>query len=267
MLCDYARIAAAIQFHGGARAPLDRVALAAHVGLSEASLAQLFQRWSGTSPELFLASLTRSHAQERLARSRAVVQAALRAEAAWSGDVATAAPAEREPGGLTIGWGITESRYGRVGIGGSAQRVCWLEFLPQPEEPEQVLQRLRRTWPQARLEHRPVWSAALCARVFAGDRPALLLGGTSFQREVWRLLMRIPSGAVTSYGVLAAALGRPGASRAVGRAVGSNPIGYLVPCHRVVRQSGGFASYRWGLVRKKALLGYESVQRAVPSPA
>ena len=247
-----------------------RTPLADHVGLSEADLQQLFQRWSGRSPDRFLESLTRPHVRRRLMRSRAVVEAALRVEPQPSDPAArfeAATPAQRLPGGLTICWGITDSPYGRVGIGVAARRVCWLEFLAQPEPEGLAERRLARTWPDARLEHHPAAAVAQSARVFAGDHPRLLLGGTTFQRQVWQMLVRIPPGALTTYGTIAASLGRPGAGRAVGRAVGSNPIGYLIPCHRVIRQTGGFASYRWGLVRKKAMLGHEAAQRAVPSSA
>lgn len=265
MLSDYDRIAAAIQFRDGtAAAPLACAALADHVGLSEVDLQRLFQRWSGVSPQRFFGGLTLSHARQCLTRSHDVVLAALRAPDR-AGGIEAASPAERRPGGITIRWGIAASPYGPVGMGIAGRRVCWLDFLPPSAAADDAVQRLAQTWPHARLEHHPEAAAAKCARVFAGERPPLLLGGTIFQRQVWRLLVRIPPGTVTTYGAIAAALERPGAGRAVGSAVGRNSIGYLVPCHRVIRQSGELASFRWGIVRKKALIGHEAAQRAVPS--
>ena len=126
-------------------------------------------------------------------------------------------------------------------LGRTDRGVCWLDFLPDGMTEADALQRLSRAWPKA----------------------GLLSRGTNF--ELWRALMRIPPGTVTADGELAAAIDRPGASRAVGRAVGCNLIGYLIPCHRVIRSTGGFASYRWGLVRKKAILSHEAARREIPS--
>lgn len=276
MPSDYTRIAAAIRFlDEGAGAQPSLAEVADHVGLSEHHLQRLFTRWAGVSPKRFLQFLTVTHARTLLEDSQSTVQTALQTGLSSAGrlhdlvcTLEAATPGELKQGGMAIRFGIADSPYGPVMIGRTDRGVCWLDFLPDGMTRDAAIQRLGRAWPRAHLLSAPDEAAELAGRIFLkGERPALLAGGTNFQLQVWRALLRIPPGTVTTYGVLAEALQRPGAGRAVGRAVGSNPIGYLIPCHRVIRQTGGFASYRWGLVRKKALLGHESARRAIPSPA
>lgn len=271
MPSDYARIASAIRYLDDSATEQPSLAeVAAHVGLSEHHLQRVFRRWAGVSPKRFLQFLTLTHARQLLEDSHSSVQVAMQTGLSGPGrlhdlvcTIEAATPGELKKGGMRIRFGIAEGLYGRVLIGRTDRGVCWLDFLPDDMNQAIAVGRLARAWPGAVLIHRPDEAGELVARIFAGERPALLATGTNFQLQVWRALMRIPPGCVTSYGALAAAIGRDGASRAIGRAVGSNPIGYLIPCHRVIRQTGGFASYRWGLVRKKALLGHEASDRVL----
>ncbi len=266
MPSDYTRIADAIRYldHAAAEHP-SLAEVAAHVGLSEYHFQRLFRQWAGVSPKQFLQFLTVTHARHLLETSHSSVQTALKTGLSGPGrlhdlvcTIEAATPGELKQGGLRIRWGVSESPYGRVLLGVTDRGVCWLDFLPDDMTQAAAVQRLARAWPGALLFHHPDEAGELTGRIFAGERPALLATGTNFQLQVWRALLRIPPGTLTSYGALADAVGCSGASRAVGRAVGSNPIGYLIPCHRVIRSTGGFASYRWGLVRKKALLGREA---------
>ncbi|MFT4975601.1 MAG: AraC family transcriptional regulator of adaptative response [Myxococcota bacterium] len=271
MPSDYARIAEAIRYlDDTARDQPSLADVAAHVGLSEHHLQRLFRRWAGVSPKRFLQFLTVTHARQLLEQSHSSVQTALQTGLSGAGrlhdltcTVEAATPGELKQGGLTIRQGITESPYGPVLIGVTDRGVCWLDFLPDDTPADAATSRLTRAWPRATLQHHPDEAQDTIRRIFDGERPPLLTGGTNFQLQVWRALLRIPQGTVTSYGTLAAAIGRPGASRAVGSSVGSNPIGFLIPCHRVIRQTGGFASYRWGLVRKKALLAHEAASTSI----
>ena len=145
--------------------------------------------------------------------------------------------------------------------------VCALEFLAD-REPAEAAAGLAAAWPAATILGDPAVTGAMLERVFpaSGFRPEgpfhLLVRGTNFQVRVWQALLRIPSGAVVSYGDLARRLGKPGGARAVGGAVGANPISYLIPCHRVVREATGLGHYRWGAERKHALLAWEAARGA-----
>ena len=146
-----------------------------------------------------------------------------------------------------------------------------MSFLPaeNPTEARENVQELQEEWPEARLIEDPDKTYELAEAVFrpkeASPEPSALsivLKGTNFQIKVWNALLRIPPGTVTTYGRLAQALGRPKAARAVGSAVGRNPISYLIPCHRVIREMGTISGYRWGPIRKRAMLGWEAAKMA-----
>ncbi|HSO06492.1 MAG TPA: methylated-DNA--[protein]-cysteine S-methyltransferase, partial [Pelomicrobium sp.] len=162
--------------------------------------------------------------------------------------------------GLAIRWGIHPSPFGDVFAALTARGVCRLAFVDD-EAAERAA--LAAAWPQARLLRDDAAVAALTAAAFAGDgsaKPPLWVRGTNFQIAVWRALLRVPDGAVCTYGDLAAAIGRPSAARAVGQAVGANPVACLIPCHRVIRGIGALGGYRWGPQRKRALLAWEAAR-------
>jgi AraC family transcriptional regulator of adaptative response/methylated-DNA-[protein]-cysteine methyltransferase len=177
-------------------------------------------------------------------------------------------PGEFKDGGrdLTIRYGVQPSPFGDCLLAVTDRGVCGLSFINGDGVVGEVAQ-LRRLWPNATLVEDANATAAVAARIFATPDPLqhqvtepvrLLLAGTNFQIRVWEALLRIPSGAVTTYAGVAQAIGQPSAARAVGSAVGANHIAYLIPCHRVIRNNGIVRDYRWGPIRKKAMLGWES---------
>lgn len=176
-------------------------------------------------------------------------------------------PGEYRAGGagLEMRWGVHPTPFGEAFVAATGRGICALEFLTG-RAPEEAAAELAEAWPAAAVLHDPASTAPHVGRVFppTGFCPEgpfhLLVRGTNFQVRVWQALLRIPSGAVISYGDLARRLGKPGAARAVGGAVGANPISYLIPCHRVVREATGLGHYRWGAERKHALLAWEAAR-------
>ena len=210
MPSDYTRIAAAIRYLDASAAAQPTLAdVAAHIGLSESHTQRLFRQWAGVSPKRFLQFLTVTHARTLLEESQSTVSTALQSGLSGSGrlhdlvcTIEAATPGELKSGGLTIRWGIAESRYGRVMLGLTDRGVCWLDFLPDDMDEAAALLRLQRAWPGAILQPASAEAAAMVARIFAGERPALLTRGTNFQLQVWRALLRIPTGTVTSLSLI-----------------------------------------------------------------
>ncbi|GAB4281672.1 MAG: bifunctional helix-turn-helix domain-containing protein/methylated-DNA--[protein]-cysteine S-methyltransferase [Deferrisomatales bacterium] len=266
---DYARIEQAIRFlHRRAREQPTLEALAAHVGLSPYHLQRLFRRWAGLSPKQFLQHLTAQHAKERLRASTPVIEAAL--SVGLSGpsrlhdllvtlEGVTPGEFKRAAEGVEIRCGVHPTPYGEALFALTARGLCGLWFLDAGGR-EPAWNALRAAWPGARLREDPEACAAAAQRAFAasgglGAEPLRLsVRGTNFQVQVWRALLRIPEGAVVSYGALARLLGRPASTRAVAGAVAHNPVAYVIPCHRVLRATGELGGYRWGTARKQALL-------------
>jgi AraC family transcriptional regulator of adaptative response/methylated-DNA-[protein]-cysteine methyltransferase len=277
---DYDRVGRAIRFLEARRAAqpsLDE--LAAVMGLSPHHCHRLFSRWVGTTPKRFLQALTAEHAKQALAESRSVLDAAFAAGLSSPGrlhdlmvNLEAVSPGEYRAGGdgIEIRWGTHATPFGEAFLGITGRGICALEFLAG-RQPEEAADELAAAWPAATLLRDRAATGRIVARVFPEPnvRPEgpfhLLVRGTNFQVRVWQALLRVPPGAVISYGDLARRLGKPGAARAVGGAVGSNPISYLIPCHRVVREATGLGEYRWGAVRKHALLAWEAAR--LPGPA
>jgi AraC family transcriptional regulator of adaptative response/methylated-DNA-[protein]-cysteine methyltransferase len=258
---DYQRVERAIRFldeHHTEQPSLPRVAAAA--GLSESHFQRLFKRWAGVSPKRFLQYATAEHARQLLLDSRPVLEAALDAGLSGPGrlhdltvNVHAMTPGEIRQGGAgtTVRYGLHDTPFGHCFLARTERGVCALRF-------GDGLAEERARWPAAEFVRDDAATAEVAARAFAGGAISLDLHGTNFQIRVWEALLRIPTGSVTSYGALARRIERPGAARAVGRAVGSNHIAVLIPCHRVLRETGAFGGYRWGLERKRALLACES---------
>lgn len=246
--------------------------LAAAAQLSPFHFQRIFARWVGVSPKRFAQYLTVGHAKRLLAAQTSVLDAAL--ETGLSGPsrlhdlfVACEAmtPGAYKTGGraLTIRWGRHDSPFGRVLLGATARGVCWLSFVVGDDAA--ALAAFRAEWPDAHLVEDPASTGPLAARAFAagphdGAPLRLLLRGTNFQIKVWEALLRIPAGAVVSYQAVAQAIGRPLAVRAVGHAVGSNRIAYVIPCHRVILSSGVIHNYRWDPARKRTMLAWEAAR-------
>jgi AraC family transcriptional regulator of adaptative response/methylated-DNA-[protein]-cysteine methyltransferase len=251
--------------------------VAASVGMSEFHFQRLFTRWAGVSPKRFLQFQTLAHAKQLLRESRSLLDATYEAGLSSPGrlhdlfvsvDAVTPGEFKRGGEGLDIAYGVHETPFGDCLIAVTGRGVCALWFLAESGF-EGALERLRAQWPEARVSEDPSLTAAYAERIFGGA-PAragapplrLFLRGTNFQLKVWEALLRIPPGGVTTYEEIAEAIGAPGASRAVGAAVGANPVAYLIPCHRVIRKTGAFGGYRWGVARKRAMLGWEAARTA-----
>lgn len=271
---DYARVARAIRFIADNR--LDQPALddvAEAMGLSPFHAQRLFTRWAGLSPKRFLGLLTVEHAKELLRTSENVMGAAY--EVGLSGasrlhdlflgfEAITPGEYRAEGAELTLRWGVHDTPFGPALFVASERGLARLTFLEGKSAPA-ALAEAQADWPLSRLVADDAATAAIARAAFgpAGPTPdlKLLVKGTPFQVQVWRALMRIPEGSTASYGSLAASLGKPGAARAVGAACRSNRIGVLIPCHRVIRETGALGGYAWGLERKQALLAWESARR------
>ena len=279
---DYRRIEKAIRYiedHTLDQPDLEELARQVH--LSPYHFQRLFTRWAGVSPKRFLQFLTLAHAKRLLKEHGSQLDTAYRTGLSSPSrlhdlfvavDAVTPGEYRALGRGLEIAYGLHPSRFGRCLLAVTDRGLCGLSFVDEAD-PERSLQELRRRWPKARFVENRERTAAMSRRVFASpeeeDRAPipLLLKGTNFQIKVWEALLRIPPGSVTSYQVLAAAIGNPAASRAVGAAVGANPIAYLIPCHRVILSTGAFGNYRYGTPRKKAILGWEQARLAAETPA
>jgi AraC family transcriptional regulator of adaptative response/methylated-DNA-[protein]-cysteine methyltransferase len=271
---DYQRVEQAIRFLdcNALRQPELRE-VAASAGLSEFHFQRLFLRWAGVSPKRFLQFQTAQEAKRVLRETGDLLDASFHAGLSGPGrlhdlivnmEAVTPGEYKRRGAGLVISWGVHASPFGNCLLGLTSRGVCALEFL-EPETEDDALARLRSQWEHARLEHAPRITAPVAARIFEPGikRQAplgLLVKGTNFQIKVWEALLRIPSGRITTYAGLAGSVGQPRAARAVGSALAANPIGYLIPCHRVIRNTGAFGDYRWGALRKRILLSRELAQ-------
>lgn len=244
--------------------------LAAMAGISPFHFQRLFTRWAGISPKRFVQFLTLDNAKRLLAENRSVLDVAL--DVGLSGpsrlhdlfvacEAMTPGAYKALGGGLTIRWGLHPTPFGSSLVAVTDRGICWLSFAEEPDGRD-ALEELRESWPAARLVEDADATRPAAARAFrwegAGSEPLrLLMKGTNFQIKVWEALMRIPSGVVVSYEDVARAIGRPTAMRAVGAAVGRNPVCVLIPCHRVIQKSGVIHNYRYGVPRKRALLAWE----------
>lgn len=273
---DYERIAAAIAFlvaHHTDQPSLKDVA--AEAGLSPYHFQRLFTRWAGISPKRFLQFLTLEHAKRALEDSASVLDASLDAGLSGPGrlhdlfvtyEAMTPGDYKQGAAGLTIRYGVVPSPFGPCFIGATDLGICALGFLSE-REPLGAKAFFRQRWPKARLVHDVAAVAPAVASAFALEDHAgapslhLHLMGTPFQLKVWEALLRIPPGSVVSYEDLAVRLSTPRGARAIGGAVGANPVSYLIPCHRVIRKAGVITGYAWGPERKRALLALEGARR------
>ncbi len=267
---QYAVVAQAIRYlRAQARSQPTLAELAAAVHLSEYHLQRVFAQWAGISPKRFLQYLSKEHAQAALRASADVLQASAAAGLSGPGRLhdlmvscEAMTPGEIRSGGagVTVGWGQADTPFGTALAGWTARGLCYLAFVDG--DAAQRWQELRATWPAAQLQADEAAAQRLLEQVFPGTpqpgRLHLLLRGTNFQLKVWEALLRLPPGQRVSYTQLAALAGAPKAQRAVGSALAANTIGYLIPCHRVIRESGDSGHYRWGEERKAALLAWEA---------
>jgi AraC family transcriptional regulator of adaptative response/methylated-DNA-[protein]-cysteine methyltransferase len=269
---DYLRIEQAILYlenHYKDQPGIEEVA--ANIGLSESHFQRLFTRWAGVSPKRFLQFITSENAKELLSRSENLLDTTHQVGLSSLGRlhdlfVTTEAvsPGEYKSRGegVTIRYGLHASPFGKCLVAVTERGICRLSFIQRETSEGDAIDELAADWRNARMieDHRA--TAPLIEPVFDADARGRLnihLRGTNFQLKVWDALLTIPAGAVTTYEGLAERIGQPTASRAVGTAVGHNPIAVLIPCHRVIRKTGEFGNYRYGALRKKALLAREYV--------
>ncbi|MFD1342677.1 methylated-DNA--[protein]-cysteine S-methyltransferase [Litorisediminicola beolgyonensis] len=243
--------------------------IAAAMDMSPAHFQRLFSRWAGVSPKRYQQYLTLDHARALLRERFTTLETAhatglsgtgrlhdlfLRWEAMAPGDYATGGA------GLEIAWGWFDSPFGAALVMGTDRGICGIAFSAETTE-DAAMDDLVSRWPAARYrEDRAALSAWVDAAFGVSGEARLVLIGAPFQIKVWEALMRVPSGHVTTYSEIASAIGHPKAVRAVGTAVGRNPISLLIPCHRALRKSGGLGGYHWGLPVKRAILAWESAR-------
>jgi len=270
---DYARIERAIRFicaHRQRQPDLAEIATSVH--LSEYHFQRLFQRWAGITPKRFLQFLTKEHAKERLRNSASVLEAALSAGLSGPGrlhdllvecEAVTPGQYRRGGEGIEIRYGYHATRFGPCLLAATPRGVCALRFV-SPRGRGDELQAVAMEWPRARLIADQPGTSAIVERVFhrtdAGAPLSLHLKGTNFQIKVWEALLAVPEGTLVSYAALAMAIGAPDAARAVGGALGRNPVAWLIPCHRVLRSLGEIGGYRWGPERKLATPGWDGAR-------
>lgn len=255
--------------------------LAERAGLSEHHFQRVFQRWAGLSPKRFVGLVTLEHAKDVLDGRGSVLDATYDSGLSGPGrlhdlfvgyEAMTPGAYKAMAEGLTIRWGWHEGPFGETLVMQTERGVCGLAFRDSRGR-DAAFEDMAARWPKARLVEDPAAVAPVMTAIF-GDGPAsagetprelrLLLKGTRFQVKVWEALMRLPPGQLTTYGRLADGLGMaPGAARAVGTAVGANPVSWLIPCHRVIRGTGLLGGYRWGLPRKVAMIGMEQAGRGL----
>jgi len=268
---DYQRMARAVDYIVATfRSQPSLEEMAGHVALSPFHFNRLFRRWAGVTPKRLVQQLTLDSAKRELAGDGSVLQAALEAGLSGPGrlhdlfitlEAVTPGEFKGRGAGLEISYGFARTPFGRALLATTPRGLCSLWFSDGDDDRE--LQRLAAEWPRARL-HRDDRRAEGLARIIwpppqsasAGEL-VLHVRGTNFQVRVWRALLESTGRGCTTYAAIAAAIGQPGAARAVGQAVGANPVAWLIPCHHVLRSSGALGGYRWGDERKQAMLAWE----------
>lgn len=246
-------------------------AIAAHVAMPPLALQRLFTRWAGLTPKTFLQAVTLDHAR-RLLGGASVLEASVESGLSGPGrlhdlfvthEAMTPGAAKARGAGLTIRWGFHPSPFGHALVMVTERGLAGIGFADGENTEAGVFADLAGQWPLAAFVGDSGATAPVAARVFdparwcPGEPLRIVLIGSDFEIRVWERLLTVPFGAATTYGDLAAGIGRSGAARAVGAAVGRNPISFVVPCHRVLGRGGGLTGYRWGLTRKRAMLGWE----------
>jgi AraC family transcriptional regulator, regulatory protein of adaptative response / methylated-DNA-[protein]-cysteine methyltransferase len=286
-IADYDSVRRAIAFisrHWRDQPELDEIADA--VGLSAPHVTQLFRRWAGLTPKAFCQAITLDHARRLLKDSVSVLDASLEVGLSGPGRLhdlfvthEAMSPGEYASGGagLVLRYGFHPSPFGEALIVTTDRGLAALGWVDEKEKAgtaagegkpaggrKGALEDMFRRWPKAELREDQAGTEAYARRIFdpadwQEDRPLkVVLIGTDFEIRVWETLLRIPVGAATTYGSVADALGKPSAARAVGAAVGRNPVSFVVPCHRVMGKTGALTGYHWGLTRKQAILGWEA---------
>ena len=271
-LADYDRIRIAIEFlteHWKDQPDLDQ--LAAELGMSSSHCQRFFTAWCGLSPKEFVQAITIDHARALLTDSASVLETAYEVGLSGPGrlhdlfvdhEAMTPGDYKRRGEGLEVFYGFHPCPFGLALVMATDRGLCGLGFCDADHERPAALADMTRRWPAARFSERPERTAPLIEAVFAPAKARakpldIVMIGTDFEVRVWDALVKIPAGRAVTYSDIAAHLGQPKASRAVGAAVGRNPISFVVPCHRVLGKSGDVTGYHWGVTRKRAIIGWE----------
>ncbi|MCE1236197.1 MAG: methylated-DNA--[protein]-cysteine S-methyltransferase [Hyphomicrobiales bacterium] len=278
-VADYLLVRDAVAFISEARADQpSSEAIAAAVGLTPAQLTRLFARFAGITPKQFLAAITLDAAKRLLADAASVLDTAHEVGLSGPGRLhdlfvtheAMSPGAWKARGaGLSMTHGLHPSPFGVAAVVATEHGLAGLAFA-DPGEEQAALDDLLERWPMAAHRRDDEATAMYARRIFEeaewrAERPLrVVLIGTDFEIRVWRSLLTIPFGRTTTYSSIAATIGSPKASRAVGAAVGRNPISFVVPCHRVIGRSGALTGYHWGLARKRTILGWEAARCDAP---
>ena len=275
---NYRRVETAIQFLSTRfreQPDLDEVARRLH--LSPFHFQRIFTEWAGVSPKKFLQYLSTEHLKARLSETANLLEAAELAGLSSQSRVhdlfvtlEAVTPQQYRSGGvsLTIQYGFHDTPFGSCLLAATTRGICALSFV-EPGQEGTSLEALQAKWPKAQFSAAPEATRHWVDAIFApetlqrsGGKIHLYLQGTNFQVRVWEALLKIPLGSVTTYKKIAAMLHQPGAARAVGSAIGANPVAWLIPCHRVIRYEGMVGQYHWGSHRKQAILGWEMAKGA-----
>jgi AraC family transcriptional regulator of adaptative response/methylated-DNA-[protein]-cysteine methyltransferase len=244
--------------------------IADHVGLSTSHLQYVFKRWAGLTPKAFLQAITIERARELLRDCATVLDASYEVGLSGPGRLhdlfvghERLTPGDYRRDDLVLSYGFHASPFGETIVVAAPRGLAGLGFVDEGDR-EAALADMRRRWPRARFEPDEAATAPLARRAFEPEqwRPdaplKLVMIGSDFEVRVWETLLRVTFACATTYGDIAAHLGKPTAARAVGAAVGRNPISFVVPCHRVLGRSGALTGYHWGLARKQAIIGWEA---------
>jgi AraC family transcriptional regulator, regulatory protein of adaptative response / methylated-DNA-[protein]-cysteine methyltransferase len=270
---DYTRIAEAIEYiNSNYRNQPDLDEVAQNIHLSPFHFQRMFSNWVGVSPKKFLQFVTVEHAKKLLQQSStSIAEATFETGLSGTGrlhdlfiNIEGMTPGEYKNGGkeLRINYDFADSPFGSVLIASTEKGICYMAFA---DDKQKAFDELKQLFPNAGYFEKKDELQADALSIFSADwnRPnkiKLHLKGTGFQLKVWNMLLKIPMGSLTSYGNLAQKIDNPAASRAVGSAVGDNPVAFLIPCHRVIQSTGVLGNYHWGSTRKTAMIGWESVK-------
>ena len=273
-LADYARVRRAIAYlTRNWREHPSLEALAAEMGLNATQAQKLFHRWAGLTPKQFVQAITLDHARALLADRETVLDTAYDVGLSGPGrlhdlfvthEAMTPGEYRNRGEGVEIAYGFHPGPFGLALVMATPRGLCGLAFCDGETDRAETLADMTRRWPRAAYVEDTEATEVHARRIFDRDtwdpdRPLrVVMIGTDFEVRVWETLLKIPFGKATTYGDIARKLGKPNAARAVGAAVGRNPMSFVVPCHRVLGKSGALTGYHWGLTRKRAILGWES---------
>lgn len=269
---NYQRIESAIKYLAANyrdQPNLDDVAQSVH--LSPFHFQRIFTEWAGITPKKFLQYLTTEHLKGKLAETRSILEAADAAGLSSQSRVydlfvnlEAVTPNEFKTNGLglKIEYGFHQTPFGECLLAVTERGICGLQFVVDDNR-EAALDWLKKQWSNAQLQENARRTQQTIQHIFYANEPqrlSVLVKGTNFQVKVWQALLSVPAGEVASYQILAKSINQPKALQAVGSAVGANPIGYLIPCHRVIKNEGLVGEYHWGSAKKRLILGWEMAQ-------